>query len=205
MAGEKLKSFKLDENKKLNHMSVKEVVFPFARFSGVDVLLGPEMKSTGEVMGLDKNFDSAFAKAQIAAGAKLPMLGTVFISVKEEDKPAMVRLSQILRELQFDIVATSGTASYLEAAGIEVASINKVIDGSPHIVDKMKENGVQLVINTTEGSKAISDSFSIRRTALLSKIPYATTVAGAREMVMAIKRLKTGGGLEVAPLQSYFA
>ena len=117
----------------------------------------------------------------------------------------MVRLSQILRELQFDIVATSGTASYLKAAGIEVASINKVIDGSPHIVDKMKENGVQLVINTTEGSKAISDSFSIRRTALLSKIPYATTVAGAREMVMAIKRLKTGGGLEVAPLQSYFA
>ena len=205
MAGEKLKSFKLDENKKLNHMAVKEVVFPFARFSGVDVLLGPEMKSTGEVMGLDKNFDSAFAKAQIAAGAKLPMLGTVFISVKEEDKPAMVRLSQILRELQFDIVATSGTASYLKAAGIEVASINKVIDGSPHIVDKMKENGVQLVINTTEGSKAISDSFSIRRTALLSKIPYATTVAGAREMVMAIKRLKTGGGLEVAPLQSYFA
>jgi carbamoyl-phosphate synthase large subunit len=205
MAGEKLKSFNLDENKKHNHMAVKEVVFPFARFSGVDVLLGPEMKSTGEVMGLDKNFDSAFAKAQIAAGAKLPMLGTVFISVKEEDKPAMVRLSQILRELQFDIVATSGTASYLEAAGIEVASINKVIDGSPHIVDKMKENGVQLVINTTEGSKAISDSFSIRRTALLSKIPYATTVAGAREMVMAIKRLKTGGGLEVAPLQSYFA
>ena len=205
MAGEKLKSFKLDENKKHNHMSVKEVVFPFARFSGVDVLLGPEMKSTGEVMGLDKNFDSAFAKAQIAAGAKLPMLGTVFISVKEEDKPAMVRLSQILRELQFDIVATGGTASYLQAAGIKVSSINKVIDGSPHIVDKMKEGGVQLVINTTEGAKAIADSFSIRRTALLSKIPYATTVAGAREMVMAIKRLKTGGGLEVAPLQSYFA
>lgn len=204
MAGEKLKSFKLDENKKLNHMTVKEVVFPFARFSGVDVLLGPEMKSTGEVMGIDKNFDSAFAKAQIAAGAKLPMLGTVFISVKEEDKPAMVRLSQILEDLGFSIIATAGTASYINAAGIPVESINKVIEGSPHIVDKMKVGGVQLVINTTEGSKAISDSFSIRRTALLSKIPYATTVAGAREMVMAIKRLKTGGGLEVYPLQSYF-
>ena len=171
MAGEKLKSFKLDENKKLNHMTVKEVVFPFARFSGVDVLLGPEMKSTGEVMGIDKNFDSAFAKAQIAAGAKLPMLGTVFISVKEEDKPAMVRLSQILEDLGFSIIATAGTASYLNAAGIAAQSINKVIEGSPHIVDKMKENGVQLVINTTEGSKAISDSFSIRRTALLSKFP----------------------------------
>ncbi len=183
--------------------AVKESVFPFARFPGVDVLLGPEMKSTGEVMGLDADFAMAFAKSQLGAGESLPQSGTVFISVKERDKPAMVPLAQQLTTLGFSLIATDGTCRHLEAAGLEVTRVNKVLQGQPHIVDEMINGDVQLVINTVEGAQSQRDSFSLRRTALMHNIPYYTTVSGARAAVAAITAL-TRGSLDVRPLQSYF-
>lgn len=210
MAGEKIANFpelKAAEkrNGKMNHVAVKESVFPFARFSDVDVILGPEMKSTGEVMGIDKDFDSAFAKAQYGSGMELPTKGNVFISVKDDDKKITAETAKMLEEMGFHIIATKGTARYLEERGIKVEYINKVLDGSPHIVDRIEEDGVDLVINTTEGVKSISDSFSIRRTSLMHKVPYSTTATGARQIVKAIKKIKDNSGLEVRPLQSYFS
>ncbi len=201
MAGVKLSQIK---RKKLtgSHVAVKEAVFPFARFPGVDPILGPEMRSTGEVMGLDVDFQSAFAKAQIAAGDTLPTTGTVFISVKDSDKKHMEEAARDLIALGFAIVASSGTADHLAAAGIAVSRVNKVAEGRPHIVDSMKNGDVQLVFNTTEGAQSYRDSFSIRRTALQQDIPYYTTVAGAKATIQAIRRLKDGD-LEVRPLQSY--
>jgi carbamoyl-phosphate synthase large subunit len=186
----------------LRHVAVKEAVFPFARFPGVDVLLGPEMKSTGEVMGLDRDFASAFAKSQLAAGAALPDGGTVFISVKDGDKPAAVEIARRLSELGFEVVATRGTAKVLEQAGIAVRVVNKVLEGRPHIVDSIVNGEVALIINTTEGAQAISDSFSLRRSALLNNVSYCTTLAGARASVQAIGHLKSHV-LDVAPVQSY--
>jgi carbamoyl-phosphate synthase large subunit len=202
MAGAKLSEFKLQRIKR-QHVAVKEAVFPFARFPGVDVILGPEMKSTGEVMGLGGDFPRAFAKSQIGAGVKLPQEGTVFISVRDRDKPAMVDLARQLVSMGFDIVATSNTAQYLKAEGLTVETVKKVREGRPHIVDAMKSERVQLVFNTTEGPKAIADSFDLRRTALTNAIPYYTTVAGCVAATKAIQALKAGQ-LEVAPLQSYF-
>jgi len=202
MAGETLASFGLEIAPR-GHVAVKEAVFPFARFPGVDVLLGPEMKSTGEVMGLDRNFATAFAKAQLAAGVELPATGTVFFSVKDRDKPAMVELARSLSGLGFGILATRGTAQFLEAAGIAVTRINKVLEGRPHIVDAITNGDVDLMFNTTEGEQAIRDSFTLRRAALLHGIPYFTTIAGARAAGQAILSL-TRGELEVATLQSYF-
>ncbi|HEX9464529.1 MAG TPA: carbamoyl-phosphate synthase large subunit [Alphaproteobacteria bacterium] len=201
MAGEKLKDFRLLPTAN-GHVAVKESVFPFARFPGTDVLLGPEMKSTGEVMGLASNFAEAFAKSQLGAGA-LPLSGTVFISVKDRDKTSMVEAGRKLAAMGFKLLATSGTADYLRARGLEVSRINKVLEGRPHIVDAMKNGEVQLVFNTTEGAQAMADSFSLRQTALLGNMPYYTTVAGARAAVEAIAALRAGS-LEVAPLQSYF-
>ncbi len=203
MAGESLASFKLKE-KELGHVAVKEAVLPFARFPGVDVILGPEMKSTGEVMGLDKGFGRSYAKSQLAAGNVMPLEGVVFMSVKDDDKRYLKELAPTLIELGFTIVATKGTAHYLEKDNIPVTQVNKVLEGRPHIVDIMKDGGIDLVINTTEGAASISDSFSIRRTALLNKIPYSTTMAGAKALVQAIVRTKQASGLDVAPLQSYF-
>lgn len=203
MAGEKLADFKLN-GPFPPHMAVKEAVFPFNRFPGVDILLGPEMRSTGEVMGLDKNFAMAFAKSQLGAGVTLPREGTVFISVRERDKPAMVPVARTLAGLGFKIIATKGTAKFLTDAGITVRAVNKVLEGQPHIVDEMINGAVQLVFNTVEGPQAMSDSFSLRRTALTNNIPYYTTVAGAEAAVEAISGLKTGN-LEVAPLQSYLS
>jgi len=202
MAGEKLAAFdpKPDGN---GHVAVKEAVFPFARFPGVDVILGPEMKSTGEVMGLDRDFGRAFAKSQLGAGVELPMAGTVFISVKDRDKAAMAPLGRKLVEMGFSLLATGGTHQFLTQAGIPVERINKVLEGRPDIVDAMKNRAVQLVLNTTEGAAAIRDSFAIRRAALMTNIPYYTTVSGARAAVAAIAALRAGA-LEVAPLQSYF-
>ena len=202
MAGESLGSFKLQRAKR-RHVAVKEAVFPFNRFPGVDVILGPEMKSTGEVMGLDSDFPRAFAKAQLGAGVKLPVEGTVFISVKDRDKPMMVDLARQLGAMGFHIIATGGTASYLEAEGIKLERVNKVREGRPHVLDAMKSERVHLVFNTTEGPKAIADSFDLRRTALTNAIPYYTTVAGCMAVTKAIQALKAGQ-LEVAPLQSYF-
>jgi carbamoyl-phosphate synthase large subunit len=184
------------------HVAVKEAVFPFARFPGVDLILGPEMKSTGEVMGLDADFGRAFAKSQLASGTRLPLGGTVFVSVRDRDKAALIEPCGRLVEMGFALVATAGTATALAAAGLPVSRVNKVRDGRPHIVDRMLSGGVQLVFNTTEGAQAIADSFSLRRTALTHAIPYYTTVAGARAAIQAIAALRAGS-LEVAPLQSY--
>jgi carbamoyl-phosphate synthase large subunit len=184
------------------HVAVKEAVFPFARFPGVDPILSPEMKSTGEVMGLDSDFGRAFAKSQLGSGTNLPLQGCVFVSVRDQDKRALVEPCRRLIEMGFSLVATNGTAETLSAAGLPVMPVNKVHEGRPHIVDRMLSGAVQLVFNTTEGAQAIADSFSLRRTALTNGIPYYTTVAGARAAVQAIAALRAGN-LEVAPLQSY--
>ena len=184
------------------HVAVKEAVFPFERFRGVDPILSPEMKSTGEVMGLDTDFGRAFAKSQLGSGTNLPLKGCVFVSVRDEDKAALVEPCRRLATMGFSLVATQGTADALSAADLPVERVKKVREGRPHIVDRMLSGGVQLVYNTTEGAQAIVDSFSLRRTALTHKIPYYTTVAGARAAVQAIAALRAGN-LEVAPLQSY--
>jgi carbamoyl-phosphate synthase large subunit len=202
MAGMKLSELKLDRPSK-DHVAVKEAVFPFARFPGVDPVLGPEMRSTGEVMGLDTNFEAAFAKSQIASGINLPTEGCVFISVKDLDKPALPPIARDIIALGFKIMATGGTADYLIAQGVEVQRVNKVAEGRPHVVDAMKNGEVQLVFNTTEGAQSYRDSYSIRRTALTQNIPYYTTVSGARASIQAIRRLKSGAPLGVRALQAY--
>ena len=201
MAGKPLADFKL-ESKKLGHVAVKEAVFPFARFPGVDPVLGPEMRSTGEVMGIDRDFELAFGKSQLGSGQSLPTEGTVFVSVKDSDKERMVAPVRQLEAMGFKIIATRGTKRHLEANGIKCEVVNKVLEGRPHIVDAMKNGDVALVFNTTEGAKALADSKDIRRTALLHHIPYYTTLAGAVAVTRAIKALKAGT-LKVAPLQSY--
>ena len=203
MAGEPLASFKLSVRTH-THTAVKEAVFPFNRFPGVDTLLGPEMKSTGEVMGIDVDFDRAFAKSQLASGTDLPQSGTAFISIKDSDKLVFVDLARRLTDMGFEIMATFGTARYLEERGLTVQTINKVLEGRPHIVDAMKNGDVDIVFNTTEGVQAVADSFELRRTALVNGIPYYTTVAGSRAAVQAINSLRSGS-LDVAPLQSYFS
>jgi carbamoyl-phosphate synthase large subunit len=202
MAGATLAELKLKRPAR-NHVSVKEAVFPFARFPGVDPVLGPEMRSTGEVMGLDRDFGAAFAKSQIASGINLPTEGAVFISVKNGDKPALAPLARDLIELGFRVLATGGTADYLTSVGLTVERVNKVAEGRPHIADAMKNGGVQLVFNTTEGAQSYRDSFSIRSTAVTQNIPYYTTVSGARASIQAIRRLKTGAPLGVRALQGY--
>jgi carbamoyl-phosphate synthase large subunit len=201
MSGEKLKSFHLKKSES-KHIAVKEAVMPFGRFPGVDVILGPEMRSTGEVMGLDENFGRAFAKSQVGAGLKLPLSGTVFISVKDADKDLTLKPARELQAMGFEIIATRGTAKFLRDNGLEVKVVNKVLEGRPHVVDAIKSSEVQLVFNTTEGTQALADSFSIRRTSLQLKVPYYTTIAGAAAVTQAIRALREGS-LEVAPLQSY--
>jgi carbamoyl-phosphate synthase large subunit len=203
MAGAPLASFGL-KPPRLNHVAVKEAVFPFARFSGVDTVLGPEMRSTGEVMGIDREFAMAFAKAQLGSGTALPTAGTVFVSVRDSDKDHILGAMRDLVEMGFRVVATRGTRRHFEAHGIACEQVNKVLEGRPHIVDMMKNGEVHLVFNTTEGSKALADSKDIRRTALLNRIPYYTTLAGAVAVVDAIRALRAGS-LKVAPLQSYLA
>ena len=194
MAGEPLTSLMTQANRP-QHVAVKEAVFPFARFSNVDVLLGPEMKSTGEVMGLDRTFAAAFAKAQIAAGNALPLGGTVFISVKDSDKPAAARLAGDLVGLGFKLLASRGTAAYLRDHDIPVGEVNKVLEGRPHIVDAIANDDVALIINTTEGAQAIRDSYTLRRAALTQHVPYYTTTAGARAVVKAIALLTPSAAL----------
>jgi len=203
MAGEKLASFNLTE-RHLPHVAVKEAVFPFARFPGVDVFLGPEMKSTGEVMGIDTDFGRAFAKSQLGAGTDLPLSGTVFISIKDEDKPAFIEICRNLVEDEFSILATAGTTAALQAAGVPATRINKVMEGRPHAVDAMLSGDIQLVFNTAKGAGAIKDSFSLRHTALTNKVPYYTTVAGSRAAAEAIRALRAGQ-LGVRTLQDYLA
>ncbi len=187
-----------------SHYSVKESVFPFARFSGVDTILSPEMKSTGEVMGIDSELNRAFAKAQIAAGNKLPLKGNAFISVKDDDKNERVLyIAKKLKKINFNIMATKGTAAFLESNGIRCKMVKKVIEGRPNVVDHLKNGDIQLVINTTFGEKEIAQSYSIRRTSLLYRVPYFTTIAGARAAVEAIEVLQKGD-LSVKAIQDYF-
>ncbi len=203
MAGEALADL-LPEVPQISHVAVKEAVFPFARFPDVDLLLGPEMKSTGEVMGLDTGFGRAFAKSQIAAGAMLPESGTVFVSVRDADKPGILEPVRDLLALGFEVIATGGTQRALAEAGLEAGRINKVHEGRPHVVDLLTDRKIALVLNTTEGQQAIRDSFSLRRAALMERVPYYTTIAAARATVRAIQALRTGP-LDVRPLQSYAA
>ncbi len=203
MAGEKLADFGLSLPP-LKHVAVKEAVFPFARFQGVDTVLGPEMRSTGEVMGLSSSFEVAFAKSQLGSGTRVPTSGTVFVSVRDADKERALDPIERLARLGFKIIATHGTQAFLEERGISCAKVNKVLEGRPHIVDAIKNGEVQLVFNTTEGAQALSDSRSMRRAALLHKVPYYTTLAGAVAAAKGIEAYASGH-LEVFPLQAYFA
>ncbi|WP_303812676.1 carbamoyl-phosphate synthase large subunit [Sandarakinorhabdus limnophila] len=202
MAGEKLASFDLSPRNVGNHIAVKEAVFPFARFPGVDPVLGPEMKSTGEVMGIDADFATAFAKSQLAASTVLPQTGRVFISVKDSDKPQIIDAARDLVSLGFELVATSGTELVLKAAGIPVTAVNKVAEGRPHIVDRIKDGEIALIFNTTEGLQSLKDSQSIRASALYGRVPYYTTAPASRAAVAAIAAMRLHR-LEVRPLQSY--
>jgi carbamoyl-phosphate synthase large subunit len=202
MAGEPLAKFGLKATQP-GHVGVKEAVFPFARFPGVDTVLGPEMKSTGEVMGIDKSFAIAFAKSQIGGGSRLPRQGTVFVSVRDVDKPRIVDAVRLLHDLNFKVIATSGTQRFLAENHIPAGKINKQLEGRPHIVDAIKNGQVQLVFNTTEGAQALADSRALRRAALLHKVPYYTTLSGAVAAAQGIKAY-LGGDLEVRALQSYF-
>jgi len=202
MAGEKLSTFP-PFKRDLPYMAVKEAVFPFARFPGVDPVLSPEMKSTGEVMGIDTDFATAFLKAQLGAGMRLPDSGTVFVSVKASDKPVILPAVQELVAQGFRIIATSGTQRYLADAGLPVELVNKVAEGRPHIVDKIIDGDVALIFNTTEGWQSHQDSQSIRASALTAKVPYFTTAAASVAAAQAIAALR-GSQLEVRSLQDYY-
>jgi carbamoyl-phosphate synthase large subunit len=203
MAGERLAGFDL-KPRRLDHVGVKEAVFPFARFPGVDTVLGPEMKSTGEVMGIDRSFEIAFAKSQLGGGSRLPRQGTVFVSVRDADKDARVLAAmRILTDLKFKVIATSGTQRFLVEHGVAADRILKASEGRPNVVDAIRNGEVQLVFNTTEGAQALADSRSLRRAALLHKVPYYTTLSGAVAAAQGIKAY-LGGDLEVRALQSYF-
>jgi len=203
MAGEPLASFG-EISRSLDYVAVKESVFPFARFPGTDPVLGPEMKSTGEVMGIDRDFDIAFAKALLGSGMVLPQGGTAFVSVKDADKDNIVPAVEKLVELGFSIIATGGTRDHLAAKGIPVERVNKVAQGRPHIVDRLTDGKVALVFNTTEGWQSLKDSHSIRTTALQRKVPYFTTAAASLAAARSIEALR-GHALEVTSLQSYYS
>ena len=183
---------------------MKEAVFPFNRFPGIDPVLSPEMKSTGEVMGIDRDFTTAFAKSQLAAGNVLPRAGAVFVSVKDGDKAAIVPAVRELADAGFTIVATGGTADHLERAGIPVELVNKVAQGRPHIVDAIIDGAVQLIFNTTEGWQSLLDSKSIREAALEKKLPYYTTAAASLAVAQAIAEVSPDQ-LEVRSLQDYYS
>jgi carbamoyl-phosphate synthase large subunit len=203
MAGDPLSSFD-PINRDIGHIAIKESVFPFARFPGTDPVLSPEMKSTGEVMGISDNFDIAFAKSQLGGGIILPDAGTVFISVKETDKPHILPAARRMAELGFKLIATSGTCAFLSGEGLEVSLVNKVAQGRPHIVDRIVDGGVQLIFNTTEGWQSLKDSQAIREAAIKARVPYFTTAAASVATANAIGALR-GHALEVRSLQSYYS
>ncbi|MFW5640212.1 MAG: carbamoyl phosphate synthase large subunit, partial [Thermodesulfobacteriota bacterium] len=186
------------------HISVKESVFPFGKLPGVDLLLGPEMKSTGEVMGIAYDFGAAYAKAQLGAGQRLPAEGTVFISVEDRDKPAIVGIADEFRSLGFEILSTSGTARVLKQNGIECRTIKKVSMGRPHVVDAIKNRMVQLIVNTAGSSGPLKDGYAIRRAALAHHVPYTTTIRGADAALRAISSMKREAG-SVLPIQDYYS
>jgi carbamoyl-phosphate synthase large subunit len=203
MAGEPLSALG-EVRRDISYIAVKESVFPFARFPGTDPVLGPEMKSTGEVMGIDRDFDIAFAKALLGVGMILPQGGTAFVSVKDADKDHIIPAVEKLVELGFTIIATAGTAAHLDAHGLPVSAVNKVAQGRPHIVDRLLDGEVALVFNTTEGWQSLKDSHSIRATTLQKRVPYFTTAAASLAAARAIAAVR-GHALEVASLQSYYS
>jgi len=202
MVGRSLRELGVTQARAVPYVAVKESVFPFKKFTGVDTLLGPEMKSTGEVMGLDRDFGRAFAKAQAAAAGPLPKTGQVFLSVKDKDKSSVFPIALDLARLGFRLVATRGTAEYLRQRGMNVEMVNKVMEGRPHIVDLLKSREVCLVINTVGDKTSQVDSYSIRRTTLNLDIPYSTTVSGARAVARALEAQRSGQWT-VKPLQAY--
>jgi carbamoyl-phosphate synthase large subunit len=206
MAGESLASAQTHYppiRNDLPHVAVKEAVFPFARFPGTDPVLSPEMKSTGEVMGIDQDFARAFLKSQQGGGIELPASGTLFVSVKDSDKPAILGPVRDLIEMGYRVIATGGTADFLAQEGLEVERVNKVAQGRPHIVDKIKDGEVALVFNTTEGWQSHKDSASIRASAVMQKVPYFTTAASSVAVVRAIAASRAHS-LEVRSLQDYY-
>ena len=202
MLGKTLKELGIISERIPAHVSVKESVLPFNRFPGVDTLLGPEMKSTGEVMGIDSDFGSAYAKSQLGAGQHLPDKGTVFISVKDNDKQAILPVASQFNDMVFTIMATRGTSSFLNHQGITNKLVNKVSIGRPHVVDAIKNKEIQLIINTPSGGETKRDGYVIRRAAIKFNIPYTTTIAGAMAMCKGIEALKKKG-LTVKTIQEY--
>jgi carbamoyl-phosphate synthase large subunit len=202
MVGKKLKDVGLTQEVLPKHISVKEAVFPFNKFPGVDTLLGPEMKSTGEVMGIDSSFGIAFAKAQLGGGMRLPQCGRVFVSVRDEDKASATPIAEKLHRIGFEIVATRGTAAYFEARGIPTEVVNKIQEGSPHIGDQTKKGEIAMVINTPADAHSQADSYAIRRCALDYQVPYFTTMAGAEAAAEGIEYL-TQREFDVKALQDY--
>jgi carbamoyl-phosphate synthase large subunit len=206
MVGRTLAELGVHEMPLPTHVSVKESVFPFNKFPGVDTILGPEMKSTGEVMGIATDVAIAFGKSQLATGSKLPRGGSAFVSVNDGDKIAACHVARRLRNLGFRIVATRGTAQVFERARIPVETINKVQDGPPHIVDAIRAGTIHLVVNTTQGTKAIRDSYAIRRSALLANVPYFTTMSAALAAVAALEAWALGSGsTHVRSIQEWHA
>jgi len=203
IAGRKLKELNIDGKKQIKHIAVKEAVFPFVRFHGTDTILGPEMKSTGEVMGVDVDFGKAFAKAQMATEGGLPLSGTVFISVRDRDKPSIVDIAHKLHDLGFKIFATGGTAKAIAEENTPVTTVLKEYEGRPNVIDHLKNNEIQMVINTSEGKISQEESYNIRRYAIVSGIPYFTTVPGAIAAESAIKSM-SNGELDVKSIQEYY-
>ena len=202
MIGEDLKeTLKKYKIKELTNFNVKESVFPFNKFDGVDLILGPEMKSTGEVMGIDDTFSSSYIKSQIACGNILPSNGNVFISIDDDNKKSIISIAKKLKKMKFNLVATKGTAKFLNDNNVNTEQINKVKEGSPHIVDSLTKNKIDLVINTTKSQSSIKDSYSIRRTSLMYNIPYYTTIAGAKIAVDAIQHMEKND-FKIKSLQS---
>jgi Carbamoylphosphate synthase large subunit (split gene in MJ) len=203
MLGAKIKDLKPWEGRKGGYVSVKEAVFPFNRFPGVDILLGPEMRSTGEVMGIGPSFEDAFMKGQIAGGQRLPFKGKVFISVNDQDKPYAAEIARVFHEQGFELLATSGTAKLLTESGVPATKVQKVYEGRPNVVDLIKNGEISLVINTASGKLTVQDSKSIRQNTLLYGIPYSTTLEGAKAMALAIADAKQHG-MSVRSLQEYY-
>ena len=205
MAGEKLKDidFKRVDSNNLDYFSIKEAVLPFNRFPETDTILGPEMKSTGEVMGIDKNFGIAFAKSQLAVNQKFPSSGTVFISVRDRDKNRMANLAKKISELQFKIITTKGTGEYLESLGIKCDKVLKIREGRPNVLDLIKNGEINLIINTPEGSEARSDGYYLRTAAALLNVPCITTISGASAAIQGIYELKLNSNINVKAIQDY--
>jgi len=205
MVGHRLSEFGLGEVAELDHVAVKEAVFPFAKLPGVDVVLGPEMKSTGEVMGIDKDFGIAYYKAELAADTRLPTEGNVFISVRDDEKLRIIPVAKKLKELGLNILATKGTAEVLAAAGIDVKIVPKIGEDRPDILDYIKSDKIDLIINVPKGKGSKDDEFQIRRAAVEHKVPYITTIAAAQAAVKAIEKIKKEGTFTVKSLQEYHA